>query len=337
MRVLLKVVTNLSIVLTAAAPQLGLADTRIEQICEAKKTYLLEAKKNQTSVDQMVRTVVKGDEDVVFFGVEHGNYEQLLYPKLVELVKEKIPSLNCFFVEESLSEKDEKIISDFNAGVPGTENEIKSRFDYYSDFFVFLRENGIDIHYLDFPGKDDLTLDSRDDILYWLNVRDEYMANKIDELKDTKKCNAALFPIGAAHLVKAKGRTDLKSLLSQKKVKSAEMLLLISGRNSAPADSEHPYPLINLGLIWSNLPLTNNALSPNALLCRANPQLSVAPHAFLNPPSKVPIAYTADIDGFVGTFGEFQGTYIYSCQTEKCNEENRLMEKTLKDQHLTFY
>ncbi len=327
----------LSIVLTVASPKWAFATSKIEQMCLAKKDYLAAASKTPISVDQTIRSVVKENNDVIFLGVEHGNFENLLYPNLVTLIKSVRPDLNCFFVEESLSEEDARVLSDFNDGNEGSEEKMKSRFEWYSNFFLFLKRNGLKIHYVDFPGKDSMPLKSREDTLRWLNARDEFMAKHIAEFKQSKKCKAAVFPIGASHLVKAKNRVDLKSRLVDQRISTSEILLLISGRNSATQSTDYQYALINAGLIWTFSPISDLTPSIDSLLCRANPKLSVVPYAFLNAPSKVPIAYMADIEEFLGTFGEFQGTIIYSCQTEKCNEENQSIEKSLRDQHVHFY
>lgn len=242
-----QVTIALSIVLTTGSPVSADAFSEIGRMCRAKKDYLTAGQKASISVGEVVRSVVKPSNDVVFVGVEHGNFENLLYPNLVTLIKAERPELDCFFVEESLSETETRVLSDFNDGVEGSEERMRSRFKWYSGFFLFLKQHGLKIHYVDFPGKDSMALNSREDWRRWLNARDEFMAKHIAEFKQAKKCKVALFPIGASHLVKTKDRVDLKSRLADLKISTSEILLLIAGKNSATRNSDYEYPLINAG------------------------------------------------------------------------------------------
>lgn len=325
----------LSIFLTVASPNLTWATSSVAQVCKDKKNYLSAASKNAISVDQMIQTALKDNSDVVFIGVEHGNFEHQVYPNLIQLIQNKLPQADCFFIEDSVGAEDTQAINEFNQGVEGSNVKLMSRFEWTYDFFLFLKKRGLKIHYVDFPGKDSMPLKNKDDVLSWLNARDKFMASQIAKFKKSNECHTAIFPIGLSHLVKVPGRHDLKNRLTETELKTSEILLLIAGRNSA--NPQYDYPLINPSLIWFKSYPKTLTPSLDQLICQENPSIPTKPYAFLNSPTNVPIAYQQDEQNFLGTFGEFQGTIIYGCQNEECVKENKIIEQSLRDKNVSFY
>lgn len=307
----------------------------IERACTAKNDYLKSAKQSATSVEQMINSVVSEKHDVILIGVEHGNFEAEFYPSLARMIKNKSPNVDCFFMEDSIGEADTEIIHQFNQNVPGAEEKLKLNWAY--DLFSSLKKQGLKIYYVDYPGKDTMPLETEEDSLKWLNARDSYMAEYITQLKKSGQCKAAIYPVGASHMVEAKNRHELKSQLKEKGLKTSELLLLIAGRNSANLQANSGYSLINPGLMWVNGTVSSLASATDKIMCKENLSIPQKPFAFFNKPTNVPVAYLARDNTFLGTFGEFQGTIVYSCQTANCQKENEILEKSLRDKNVELY
>ncbi|MCK6598236.1 MAG: hypothetical protein L6Q37_07710 [Bdellovibrionaceae bacterium] len=318
----------LLLVLSVVKPFYAVAfEKQASNLCKEKSSFLKNSLDNNISVEQLLLVGDIGKSDIVFFGVEHYNFESDLYPLLAEKLKKINPGLDCFFVEETLLEFEQKILNSLNNGEALDQQTLNDTFGRdRAVLFQKIHSMGLKIYYVDPPWTNKFQIKTEEDELSWLNKRDLYMANLIYELKNSNKCKKSFYPVGFSHLVKISKRLNLKTLLNDKyKIKTAEFLLLIAGRNSNAMTNNL---VVNPSWIWQKNFNQSNSFKKSDLICEDNfiPDKSMT--AFMNEQSKVPIGYLPDSNSLVGTYGEFLGTVVFTCKTSSCNQINSIFGST---------
>lgn len=300
-------------------------DVRLtKKICEEKQAFLEDSRKYKKSWEEALDHSVKPDTNLVYLGVEHYNFEDLIYSNLVSLLQERMPHLNCFFVESDYNPNSlqEEVMRKFNSGVQ-IPNFSKVMGEY-SELYKEFRGKGIKVFHVDKWNwdVDEESFESEEAEIDWLNFRDSKMAENISELYNSGSCTGAIYPVGLAHIVESEGRKPLhKLLLQNKNISDVKVLLLVAGANSEQMGGTNPS-------WWWTQKLSTEDNSLAAPLCPMSPDIPKKPYAFLNEDSSVPIAYTNNNTKFWGTYGEFFSTLVYTCESEpECHQINEVLRR----------
>lgn len=326
----------LSFFLTTAFPFLAYAGWDANQAaCLEKRAYLTKKMKATINLNDLILKTVDSSSNVIFLGVEHFNFEKEIYPALAKEIKSRFSDLDCFFIEETLGDKEQKTLDIFNNGGQISTSELTEAVGLNrAEIFQELHKIGLKIFYVDQPGANNINLGSDHQELDWLNNRDNFMSGFISSLKASGQCQKAFYPIGFNHLVKAQNRINLKNKLNGLNLKTSELLFLVAGRNSSGASSGMT---INPSWIWQKSFIQGTKVQEDNLLCPDVPNTPKGFSAFLNSPSSAPVGYLPNSQSFIGTYGEFKGTIIYSCADTACVKENEDFTKNLKRTNVEIY
>lgn len=300
-------------------------EVQVSNQCAAKSNFLRNSLNKNISVEQLLSVDAVGKSDVVFFGVEHYNFELDLYPLITERLKTANSDLDCFLVEETLLEVEQKILNALNNGEIRDQDILNDTFGKNrAELFQKIHSMGLKIYYVDRPGSNEFQIKTAADEINWLNERDKYMANLIYDLKFSNKCKNILYPIGFAHLVKMDQRLNIKTLLNEKyRLSTSEFLLLIAGKNSNVMTNNLA---VNPSWIWQKNFIQSDSFKKSDLICNDNIVPDKPVTAFLNEQSKIPVGYLPNSNTLIGTYGEFLGTIVFTCKTSTCNQINSNFE-----------
>jgi hypothetical protein len=305
------------------------ASYRDENLCDQRSKYFLQDKQ---SIGQSLINSSVGTRDVILVAVEHHNYESKTYPLIVDALINTENAPDCFLLEMSPSEQEERLIKSLNRDPNQDWRVFKETFgDNWTEVFRYLHNKGIKIYPVDSDVDDD------NDVL-WLNKRDELMANKIKDLLKNNVCKRPILPIGAMHLLSGyKGRKNLVEQLSTNGVSTFRLGLSIAG--VMESDDKKGF---RIGSLWS---LSRGIfkiedmtrIKRESFYCDQLPSITDFAYSLPTISYDFPLLYDSTTKNLLGRVSDLEFWIYYPCTTHACLKMNNLLVNHMKKIGLTFY
>lgn len=294
-----------------------------EELCFERVEYFSQ---NKSSLDLSLKKIPITNENIIFIGVEHLNYQLDTYPLLIDAIKSAGTKIDCFLLETELSDIEKNEITKLNQGIdPVNWNNLSlERSQSFVDLLKLINSKNLKIYAVD----KDIEID---DDLTWLNERDKAMSVNINKLIKSNTCKKPIFPVGTIHLLNNYPgiRSNLPANLTKMGLKTYKIGLSISGIRELDHQGKHR--IGSISAFTSKSISLKDTIHRDDFICKDIPKLIHEPYTLDPNDFKNPVLFDPYTESFIGELDDVNFWLYYSCQTKDCDKKNSQLAKKLEN------